>query len=178
MKSLFLPISLFLISCVTHSTKEISEENSSCVTPFSLMHFETRQPSVVRLFFTLNQCDGDGVTGKTNEDIVLTENDTDLNIFESLQQIIPASIDYDIRTVLLLDMSGSMINSGTLPQVQDAAWVFVSRLTEHQKVAIYIFDGRQQIQEIVNFTQNPIVLRAAIDSLADYESQDNSTKQS
>lgn len=175
MKPFLFTLIPLLTSCTENPQKESLDDTTGCASPFSLLHFETRQPSVVRLFFKLNKCDGDGVTGKTNEDFLLAENGAALNAFESLQQIVPASLDYDIRTVLLLDMSGSMINSGDLTQVQDSAWVFVSRLIEHQKVAIYAFDGRQQIQQVIDFTQNPIALRAAIELLSEYTSDDNST---
>ena len=61
---------------------------------------------------------------------------------------------HDLRTPLPSDMSGSMVSSGNLEPLQNATKQFVTSLYDNQDVGIFALDGRQQIQEIVGFTQN------------------------
>lgn len=164
---------LLFLACAP--TKETPTETPDCVEPFEVLHFETLQPSVVRLFFSLNKCDGQGIAGKTIENVELSEGEVAINAEQSYQKLIPAARAYDLRTVFLLDMSGSMMNSELLTEIQQAVWAIVNRLASQQKIAIFTFDGRQDIQPLVDFTQNPLVLFAGIESLSEYELQDNST---
>ena len=146
-----------------------------CPVSMNFLSGETLQPSVIRLFFTLEDCNGLGVTGKTEEDFVVSEDGTEISIFESSQQLIPSSLAYDIKTLLLLDMSGSIVQSGNLPQLQAAARQFVGSVSGSQSVGVFAFDGAQQLYEIVDFTNDSAVLEAGIDGLTDYVVQDNST---
>ena len=158
----------------TQGTEETGETVVDCPITMSLLSGESYTPSVVRLYFTLRDCNGNGVIGKTGEDFSVLEDSSEISIFESEQQIISSSLGYDIKSLLLLDMSGSIVDSGNLGSLQSAATSFVQSLNE-QEVAIYAFDGRQEIQEVVGFTDDTNALQAGIASLSTYEIVDNST---
>ena len=98
----------------------------------NLISGETLLPSVVRLFFTLQDCNGQGITGKTESDFIVSENNEEISVFESSQQLIPSTLD--LKTLLLLDMSGSIVDSGSLSNLQEAAISFTRSLTNSQSV--------------------------------------------
>ena len=73
-------------------------------------------------------CNGLGVTGKTEEDFVVSEDGMRSPSLTS-RQLIPSSLGYDIIILLLLDMSGSIVQSGNLP-LGAAARQFVGSVSE------------------------------------------------
>ncbi len=112
--------------------------------------------------------------GKLESDFTIAEDGSEISVYESEQQIVTSSLGYDIRNLLLLDMSGSIVDSGSLPSLQSAANSFVTSLN-NQDVAIYAFDGSQSIHQIVDFTDDTDELQEAIASLGDFIITDNST---
>ena len=131
-------------------------------------------PSVVRLAVKI-QCDGQPVTDKTEEDFSITEDGAEVSAFESDLSLVPTVTAFRLVTAMVLDMSGSIVDSGYLDDLQAAAQTFIGRLGEDQEVAIYLFDGRTEIQPLVNFTSDHDELNYAIHSLEDYEVYDPST---
>ena len=140
----------------------------------ALQQAETVAPSVVRISFKLT-CDGEPVPGKTEEDFTISEDGDSISVFESAQQIVPTVASFQLSSVLVLDMSGSMIESGNLPGLQIAANSFISTMGGHQNIAIYTFDGREDIEVLVPFTQDVDALSAGIDSLSSFDVVDSST---
>ena len=61
------------------------------------------------------------------------------------------------------------------PLVQNAARTFIDQVVVDQRVAIVLFDGRRELETLVDFTDDPQVLYDGIDSLSDYEPVDPST---
>ena len=140
----------------------------------ALQQAEAVAPSVVRISFKLT-CDGESVPGKTEEDFTISEDGASISVFESSQQIVPTVASFQLSSVLVLDMSGSMVESGNLPGLQDAANSFISTVGGQQNIAIYTFDGRAEIEPLVPFTQDVDSLLAGIDSLSSFEAVDSST---
>ena len=164
----------YLVSCGGKVLEEEDVDEVNCPMTMNLLYGETYSPSVVRLYFTLRDCNENGVVGKSESNFTVFEDDSEISVFESEQQLIPSSLGFDIKNLLLLDMSGSIVESGNLPSLQSAATSFVESLTE-QEVAIYVFDGQQSIQQIVDFTDDTNALTAGISSLDTYTVADNST---
>jgi uncharacterized protein YegL len=140
----------------------------------TLLEGQTFEPSVVRFFFKV-QCDGEPVPGLTEDDFIVLEDDSEISLFESAQEIVTDANSYELSSLLLLDMSGSIVDSGSLIGLQAAAIGFIETLGGTQNLAIYSFDGREDIQVLVPFTSDTEVLLAGIESLDDYEVVDNST---
>jgi hypothetical protein len=74
----------------------------------------------------------------------------------------------------LVDLSGSVTQSGALAQLQPAVQSFVDRVSAFQQVAIYGFDGSPHIFPIVGFTSGPGA-RGAAERLGTAQSKDPST---
>ncbi|MEO1273321.1 MAG: VWA domain-containing protein [Myxococcota bacterium] len=106
---------------------------------------------------------------------MITEDDSTISAFESRQTILPRSVGFDLFSILLLDMSGSIVSSGSIPLVQNAARTFIDRVVVDQRVAIMLFDGRRELQPLVDFTDDPEELYAGIASLSEITPVDPST---
>jgi hypothetical protein len=135
---------------------------------------QAQLPSVVRLAVRIT-CDGDAVGGKTEDDFLILEDGTEVSSYESDLQIVPTVAAYRMVTALVLDMSGSIVDSGNLSALQVAAKSFIASSSADQFTAIYLFDGREDIQEWVSFTNDKSELEAGIDLLGTYETVDPST---
>jgi len=132
-------------------------------------------PSVVRISFQLSRCDGEPLPGKTPADFLITEDGTEVSRFESSQDFVTDERCFVLLTVLVLDMSGSILESGSLPDLQAAAIGFVETVIEEQTIAVYTFDGRARMQLVTPFTDDVDALRAGIASLSEHEPVDRST---
>jgi uncharacterized protein YegL len=133
-------------------------------------------PSDLMLFFSLETCEGVPVIGVQNDEFKLLENEQPISLYESNMQILPRCTGFDLLSVLLLDMSGSVVDSGNLPLLINASKDFIERLTgQQQQVAVYLFDGRPQMQLLVDFTTDKEELYDALNSLTSFVVQDNST---
>lgn len=151
-----------------------SNPNGNCAS-FVIVSKETFQPSVVRIAFQLSSCNGAPLPGKLSEDFLITEDGTDVSMFESDQELVTDVRCFQLITVLLLDMSGSIRRSGNLPSLQQGATAFVETVSQDQTIAVYTFDGRERMQLLTNFTNDVNLLKAGIASLTDYTVVDRST---
>jgi hypothetical protein len=78
-------------------------------------------------------------------------------------------------TMLLLDMSGSITESGEADRLVDAASLFSERVGKTQKVGVYAFDGGEEIQSVVRFTEAPGSISGGLEGLRGYKAKDPST---
>jgi|GEM_PF-1408663 len=110
---------------------------------------------------------GEPILGLTEKDFEIYEDDKLVSQYESNQTVIPSPSLNIMSTVLLLDMSGSMLEAETLNELKTSAKLFVNRIAGDagQEVAIYLFDGREKIKNLISFTKNIESLQNAIDSI-------------
>lgn len=146
----------------------------NCVT-FNVLSQDSFQPSVVRISFQLSKCNGEPLPGKVPADFIITEDGKLVSQFESAQDFVTDERCSQLVTVLVLDMSGSILDSGSLPDLQAAAIGFVESVVAEQTIAVYTFDGREHMQLLADFTNDVDMLRAAIESLSNYQVVDRST---
>lgn len=134
---------------------------------FNLLEGRAQQPSNIYLLFSVETCSGNPKAGLQAEDFEIYEDGEFISIFESDQTILPRPQLYTLATVLLLDMSGSILESETLNPLKLSAKSFVSQVAGEngQEVAIYLFDGRERIKELIAFTEDVNDLQNALDSL-------------
>ena len=149
-------------------------EAGDCV-EFRLLEGRAAAPSNVRLFFELSRCSGVPLPGMTAERFWIEEDEKPISSFESGQAMAPRAQAFGLSTVLLLDVSGSIVKSGNLPLLVEAAGAFVGRVSGEQRVAIYLFDGREEPQVLVDFTGEQEELTRGVESLTEYEVVDPST---
>ena len=117
-----------------------------------LVDASVQKPSNVAVYFTVDTRKGDPVPGLTAEQFHIYEDDRLVSPYESKQTILNPEVAATHYTLLLVDMSGSVTQSGALPALQEAVSRFTSRVGQYQKTAIYGFDGRPDIVPIHGFS--------------------------
>lgn len=131
----------------------------------------TAPPAQVSLFFTVDTCDGQPVAGLTEEQFEIYEDGERVSEFESQRRIRPKGQKFRMYSLVLLDLSGSMLKSGGFPALRDAAMLYIDEVLakngDGQRVAIYSFDGRANLNPVVDFTGDPAALKAGIEKLGE-----------
>jgi hypothetical protein len=108
----------------------------------------------VALYFTVDTAEGEPLPGLTADRFNIYEDGRLISVHESQQTILNPEVAAVRYTLLLLDMSASVTETGQVPLIEDAVWAFVDNIGEQEQIAIYAFDGRAEIQPIVEFSQN------------------------
>jgi hypothetical protein len=133
------------------------------------------RPSNVAVYFTVDTDDGDPVPGLAADAFKIYEDGALVSAYESRQTILNPQVAAVHYTLLLVDMSASMVESGQVPQLVAAADAFTTRVGAVQQVAVYTFDGREDIQEVVGFTRSESGASTAIRALENRQVRDPST---
>lgn len=131
------------------------------------------KPSNVAVYFRVD--DGsEGVGGLTAESFKIYEDDSPVSTLESKQTIINPEVAASHYTLLLVDVSGSITESGAIQTVVDASNSFTDRVEKSHKVGVYSFDGAENLHAVSGFG-SPGSAKAGIAGLASYKPQDPST---
>jgi hypothetical protein len=136
-----------------------------------LVDASVQKPSNVAVYFTVDTWRGQPVPGLSADRFHIYEDDKLVSPFESKQTILNPEVAAMHYTLLLMDMSGSVTESGSVPALESAASKFTERVGQYQQTAIYAFDGRPEIVPIRGFTGG----HAGIGSLGGFHSRDPST---
>ena len=118
----------------------------------TLVTASVQKPSNVAVYFTVDTDAGDPVPGLTAEQFHIYEDDKIVSPFESKQTILNPEVAAMHYTLLLVDMSGSVTQSGAVPQLEEAVDKFTERVGKWQQTAIYGFDGRPDLVPIRGFS--------------------------
>jgi hypothetical protein len=133
------------------------------------------RPSNVAVYFKVQTAGGDPVGGLSADQFRIYEDDSVVSQFESKQTILNPEVAVSHYTLLLVDMSGSVSESGNRDSVVEAASTFADRVEKSQRVGVYAFDGSDELHPIVPFTDSPGSAKAGVQRLAGYKAQDPST---
>jgi hypothetical protein len=149
----------------------------NCAILFTEDNIYVEAPGIITLEFSLQTCDNKAVPNLTENNFTLFEDDSKLSEFEAPLRVELSPQDYKYEALLLLDMSGSIIDSGNLQALIEAANSFVEEMGEGTRIAVYTFDGRpgNQIEQVVDFTNNVTLLQNGIQGLQSYVVVDKST---
>jgi hypothetical protein len=134
-----------------------------------------RKPNNVWVFFTVDKGRKDPVGGLTADDFAIYEDDGLVSKFESKQTIQNPEVAAVMYTLLLVDMSGSVTESGQSEALVDAAKSFTDQVGKHQKVGVYAFDGEEKLHSVVPFTEAQGSVQGGLDGLRKYKAKDPST---
>lgn len=137
-----------------------------------LVDASVRKPSNVAVYFTVDTSGGQPVADLTPNDFHIYEDGKPVSTLESQQTILQQEIAAVHYTLLLVDMSGSVVGSGDMPALMAAASSFADRVGPYQKVALYTFDGSPHISAVVTFGGN---VRGGVSALSHYRPKDPST---
>jgi hypothetical protein len=145
---------------------------SGCALKLGLVDHSVKKPSNVAVYFTVETHGGDPVANLTPQDFRIYEDKQPVSILESKQTILQPEVAAIHYTLLLVDMSGSVVDSGDMPALIQAASSFADRVGPYQKVAIYSFDGSPHLTPVVGWGGN---IRAGVNGLATRRPRDPST---
>lgn len=137
-----------------------------------LVDSSVRKPSNVAIYFTVDTSRGDPVPDLTPQDFRIYEDGAPVSTLESKQTILQPEVAAVHYTLLLVDMSGSVVESTDVPHLLAAASTFAERVGPYQKVAVYAFDGSPHLAPIAGFGAD---VQAGIRALGTFRPRDPST---
>lgn len=150
-----------------------------------LIESKTEPPSKIHLFFKVDlDLDAeDQLTTLEPSDFEIYEDGSQISSLESQAQIQREPGDFLYTSVLMLDLSGSILNNADLPKLKEAATTFIDRTMPMEgedffgtrEMAVYWFDGEQSIHPLVPFTYERDSLVSGIQSIDEDISSDVST---
>jgi hypothetical protein len=133
-----------------------------------------KKPNNVWVFFTVMNGD-EPVGGLLADDFQIYEDDKEVSKFESKQTIQNPDVAAVMYTMLLVDMSGSVTESGETQKLVDAAKSFSERVGKQQKVGVYAFDGSEKLYSVTPFTESQGSVQGGLDGLKSFKAKDPST---
>jgi hypothetical protein len=148
---------------------------AGCGLKLHLVDASVRKPSNVAVYFNVVDHKDVGVPNITAEQFHIYEDGKLVSPFESKQTILNPEVAAVQYTLLLMDMSGSVTQSGQAGALADAATGFSERVGKTQEVAVYAFDGAKEIHPIVGFTTGGGSVQGGINALRTYKPRDPST---
>jgi len=134
-----------------------------------------QKPSNVALYFSVETSDGQPVGGLQAESFRIYEDDQLISPFESKQTILNPEIAVEHYTLLLLDLSGSITESGSMHALMSAAGSFAEKITKTHKMAVYGFDGSAKLTPVTGFTSSPGGVTRGLSAVSNRKSPDPST---
>ncbi len=121
-----------------------------------------------------------GVANLEKDNFTIFENDKMINRLESEVKITPIAGEFNIYTLLLLDLSGSILNSeNSLQNLKDASLAFLKGIIRNSNgnplAAVYWFDGDSTIHQLLDFTSDTLEIENEINGINSNISRDRST---
>nr|WP_299382143.1 VWA domain-containing protein [Allomuricauda sp.] len=145
----------------------------------------TTPPSKISILFRVSDVAGNPISGLTASQFTIYEqgrNDDCFNTIsssESLARISPNSQVFNNNTLLILDLSNSVLEN-SLDELKSASTSFINNVmpspeTESFKMAIYWFDGEDELHLLNDLTSSSSELVSAIEGITSDISSDPST---
>ncbi len=142
-------------------------------------------PSRVSVFFRVKDQDGRPIAGLDPSNFVVKEkgrNDDEARLIseDEAQRILSDNKQvFDYKVMLLLDLSGSVVNND-LTGLKEAAREFVidvmtADVNSSTQIGIWWFDGADQLHPLIDFTSNAVAIQEAIIGINSSMTQDLST---
>jgi hypothetical protein len=133
------------------------------------------KPSNVAVYFTVDTRDGKPVGNLAADQFTIYEDGSKVSTFESKQTILNPKVASAHYTLLLIDMSGSIVAAKDVDEVIKAASAFTERVEKSQNVAVYAFDGSTDLYPIVPFTNSESAATGGVERLTTFKPKDPST---
>jgi VWFA-related protein len=141
----------------------------------TLKNTAVQKPSNVALYFSVEDRDGAPVAGLEAQAFKIYEDDQQISPFESKQTILNPEVAVVRYTLLLLDLSGSVTESGAVPALISASSAFAENVTKHHKIGVYGFDGGKSLIPLVGFTSSAGSVQSGLNQIASRKAKDPST---
>jgi len=151
----------------------------------SIQEQYTTLPGKVSIFFKVSDSEGNPIPGLSADQFTIYEqgrNDDCFNTIstsEAKSRISPNAQIFSNNTLLVLDLSNSVLSS-SLEELKTASISFINNVMpattqEAFKMAIYWFDGENELHELNALTASKDELTAAVEGITDDISNDPST---
>jgi hypothetical protein len=140
-----------------------------------LSNASVQKPSNVALYFSVEERSGRPVGGLAVDSFKIYEDDQLISPFESKQTILNPEESVIHYTMLLLDLSGSITESGSLPTLTAAAATFADRVTKYHQIGVAGFDGGEKLIPLVGFSSNGGSVAHGLGQLERRKTKDPST---
>ncbi|MEL7833893.1 vWA domain-containing protein [Fodinibius sp. Rm-B-1B1-1] len=175
-----LTLSIFLMIIIVGCN---SSDNSGEEIDVELIEAESEPPSKIRLFFKVDLGEENQFATLEPSAFDILEDGSQISRLESQADIQREPGDFLYSSVLMLDLSGSILNNADLPRLKEAATTFIERtmpvegedLYGTREMSVYWFDGEQNIHPLVGFTSVRDSLISGIESISEDISNDRST---
>ncbi|MEM6724991.1 MAG: VWA domain-containing protein [Bacteroidota bacterium] len=185
MKGLLTTLCCVLLFACSNNPEDACPDRGGTDFVLTLKEQTTSLPSSVSIFYKVDRPNGEAVPNLRAEDFTIFEKgrndecEQPISIFESSAQIIQDPQIFIYCTSLILDLSGSVLDT-SLDELKSSAKAFVDKVlppgqSDSYKMGIYWFNGEQDLKELLAPTRDEDVLKAAIDAIDPSISNDNST---
>ena len=149
----------------------------------SLVESEARPPANVSVLFKADTGADLPLANLTPSNFEIYENEQRVSRFEADLNILPKTGQFRYSIVLLLDLSGSIVESESLEPLKEAAQQFVDAILVEPsdprygevEMSIWWFDGQAEIQPLVGFSPSPSAMEDGIETITPEITVDNST---
>ena len=132
-----------------------------------------QRPSNIAVYFTVDTSRGDPVADLTPSDFHIYEDGQPVSVFESQQTILQPEVAAAHYTLLLVDMSGSVVGAPDMDKVVAGAASFAQQVGHYQKLGIFAFDGSPHVSQVVPFGGGDP--QGTLRAFAGFQSKDPST---
>lgn len=148
-----------------------------------LIEATTELPAKVRLFFQVDLGEETNFRALTESDFEIYENNLLISSLESQAKVQNEVGSYLFSSILLLDLSGSVLNGDALPRVKDATVNYIENVMPittdsdygAREMAVYWFDGEEDIHLLAPFTIDRNAIIDSVRAITSEISNDNST---
>ncbi len=139
---------------------------SECLQLKEVMTSEV-SPAGVRTVFQLLDCDGSPITDLRDDELTVLLDGEEIREEGDRASVLTQEVEFSNYALLLLDMSDSIVNTGTLDSMVAAARALAFELIDQEvKIAIYRFAGPNYFAEVQPFTLDEAAVDDALDELA------------
>lgn len=162
-----------LAACGPNVVGEQPTSSSRCLSlsePSGTSGLTFALPSRVSWLFKVDTCSGEPVAALSGAQFDIYEDGKKVSAYESQQRVAPKGERFRLYSVVLLDLSGSMLRSGDFAQLQGAASRYLDEALaaggDGHRISLMTFDGRERPQTLVPFTSDRAALQHGLDSLS------------
>ena len=149
---------LFLILLFLPKGDSLAQSVISDITSIEISQVDNSAYPFVTVYVRVLDASGARVDGLSQENFIITEDGKSVDITAF------SGVNYEpIRTLLVIDKSGSMDAEGKMEGAKTAAYTFIEQMREQDQAAIIAFDNGVNL--IQDFTSDKIALQAQIKPL-------------
>ncbi len=111
----------------------------------------TQRPSNVAIYIDVHDKSGGAVAGLQEKNFKVFEDGKLLDSKKAKRALLEPRVFGVKYTLVLLDLSGPIVDSEDLPELAATVGAFMERLSDRQQVAVSVFDGNDEVAPFVGF---------------------------